>query len=346
LASFPSGTLSANQAALSTVYDNNVELVDEKRDGFYGYDQDAVNATNDERAWTQDPNHFKHVRVSAIALIKMTMHARSGGDLEIMGLMQGYTVNDTIIVTDAFRLPVEGTETRVNAQNEANEYIIAYLEKCREQGRHENVVGWYHSHPGYGCWLSGIDVETQALQQKFQDPCCAIVIDPDRTISGGKVEIGAFRTYPEGHKPSNAGTTSSSTAVPTAKAADFGAHADRYYSLEVSHFKTTLDTQLLEQLWHKYWVQTLGQNPMFTNREYGNKQLLELSSTIKEAAKYNKRKNPAGLHGTWVAPNKAGDKATEKLVQDARQIASQEKTAMIAHDMKAQLFNNLVSKDS
>ena len=344
---FPSRTLSANLTTLFAVYDNNVELVDEKRDDFYKYDKEAVKATNEARAWTQDPNYFKHVRVSAIALIKMTMHARSGGDLEIMGLMQGYTHNDTIIVTDAFRLPVEGTETRVNAQNEANEYIISYLEKCREQGRHENVVGWYHSHPGYGCWLSGIDVETQALQQKFQDPCCAIVIDPDRTISGGKVEIGAFRTYPEGYKPSNAGASGSSTAVPTAKAADFGAHADRYYSLEVSHFKTTLDTQLLEQLWHKYWVQTLGQNPMFTNREYGNKQLLDLSSTVKQATSTNTRKGPSipGMQSFW-APNKGGDKAVEKLVQDTRSIANQEKAALIAYDMKTQLFNDLVSKDS
>jgi len=23
------------------------------------------------------------------------------------------------------------------------------------------VVGWYHSHPGFGCWLSGVDVNTQ-----------------------------------------------------------------------------------------------------------------------------------------------------------------------------------------
>jgi len=27
--------------------------------------------------------------------------------------------------------------------------------------RPENVAGWYHSHPGYGCWLSGIDVTNQ-----------------------------------------------------------------------------------------------------------------------------------------------------------------------------------------
>ncbi len=34
--------------------------------------------------------------------------------------------------------------------------------------RPENAVGWYHSHPGYGCWLSGIDVNTQMMNQQYQ----------------------------------------------------------------------------------------------------------------------------------------------------------------------------------
>jgi len=25
------------------------------------------------------------------------------------------------------------------------------------------VVDWYHSHPGFGCWLSSTDVSTQSL---------------------------------------------------------------------------------------------------------------------------------------------------------------------------------------
>lgn len=28
-------------------------------------------------------------------------------------------------------------------------------------------MGWYHSHPGYGCWLSGIDVGTQVVFSVF-----------------------------------------------------------------------------------------------------------------------------------------------------------------------------------
>ena len=37
------------------------------------------------------------------------------------------------------------------------------------------------------------------LNQQFQEPFLAVVIDPNRTIAAGKVEIGAFRTYPEGN---------------------------------------------------------------------------------------------------------------------------------------------------
>ncbi|KAK9058143.1 hypothetical protein SSX86_022983 [Deinandra increscens subsp. villosa] len=54
----------------------------------------------------------------------MVVHARSGGTIEVMGLMQGKTDGDAIIVMDDFALPVEGTETRVNAQADAYEYMV------------------------------------------------------------------------------------------------------------------------------------------------------------------------------------------------------------------------------
>ncbi|KAM0561543.1 hypothetical protein ACHAPJ_003427 [Fusarium lateritium] len=325
--------------------DNNVQLVDPKRDALFNYDDEAHKKSIKDEPWKRDPSHFKNVRISATALIKMTMHARSGGNLEVMGLMQGYTAHETFIVTDAFRLPVEGTETRVNAQGEANEYLIEYLDLCRAQGRQENVVGWYHSHPGYGCWLSGIDVETEAMQQKFQDPFLAVVIDPDRTINAGKVEIGAFRTYPDGHKADTAGgaTSDGFQSVPLAKAADFGAHASRYYSLDVSHFKSSLDSHLLELLWHKYWVQTLSQNPLFTNRDYGNKQMLDLSSKIKEATTGITRSR-VGQGIMMGNSTKSSDRAVDKLARDASLIASKEQSGLVASQVKASVFNDLGPK--
>lgn len=79
----------------------------------------------------------------------------------------------------------------VNACDEQKLCVVQRVGRC------ENICGWYHSHPGYGCWLSGIDTTTQMMQQKFQDPFMAIVVDPHRTLAAGKVELGAFRTYPE-----------------------------------------------------------------------------------------------------------------------------------------------------
>ncbi len=60
------------------------------------------------------------------------MHARSGGTIEVMGLMMGKIEGDTMIVMDSFALPVEGTETRVNAQTEGYEYMVEYLTLIRQ----------------------------------------------------------------------------------------------------------------------------------------------------------------------------------------------------------------------
>ena len=45
-----------------------------------------------------------------------------------MGLMQGKVMGTTLVIMDSFALPVQGTETRVNAANEANEYMVQYIE--------------------------------------------------------------------------------------------------------------------------------------------------------------------------------------------------------------------------
>jgi COP9 signalosome complex subunit 5 len=283
--------------------------------------------------------------------MKMTMHARSGGELEVMGLMQGYVDGTALVVTDAFRLPVEGTETRVNAQSEADEYMVEYSRLSREEvgggGRQENIIGWYHSHPGYGCWLSGIDVETQKLQQMYQDPFVAVVVDPHRTVSSGKVDIGAFRTLPPDYKGDAAGADGGGS-VPLNKAADFGAHADKYYPLEVEHFKSTLDDRLLESLWNRYWVQTLSQNPLLTNRDYTAKQMGDLAGKAAQAAGLvEKTRGTAGsfLQAGGASASSAGgagaksaDAAVSKVVADARGVAAKEEVGLVAGEVKAMIF--------
>eukprot|EP00003_Mantamonas_plastica_P031421 TRINITY_DN816_c0_g2_i4.p1 TRINITY_DN816_c0_g2~~TRINITY_DN816_c0_g2_i4.p1 ORF type:complete len:216 (-),score=35.33 TRINITY_DN816_c0_g2_i4:277-924(-) len=177
--------------------------ITEGDDEIYFYSQEENNKETSQKPWLHDPEHYKHVKISALALIKMVMHARSGGDIEVMGLMQGKVKGDTMIVMDAYALPVQATETRVNAAAEAYEYMAEYntvskevtlpiqsitcplhfsqflkknkknkrdfflsffpscllfsrslsthsrLVSSKQQvGRLENVLGWYHSHPG------------------------------------------------------------------------------------------------------------------------------------------------------------------------------------------------------
>lgn len=78
--------------------------------------------------------------LSINTLIYQVMHARSGGTLEVMGLMLGKVDGDTMIVMDAFALPVEGTETRVNAQVAAYEYMAAYIESAKLVRKLANVL--------------------------------------------------------------------------------------------------------------------------------------------------------------------------------------------------------------
>lgn len=140
--------------------ENSVESLGDV-DKLYNFNAPEYFGSLQSRPWQHDHHYFKQVSISALALLKMSMHAKSGGKYEVMGLMQGKVEGDTFIVLDAFALPVEGTETRVNAAEQANAYMSTFKIASERVLKEQPVVGWYHSHPGYGCWLSGIDVGTQ-----------------------------------------------------------------------------------------------------------------------------------------------------------------------------------------
>lgn len=144
--------------------------------------------------WKRNPCMFQKCLLSRLASVKILSHAISGRNIEVMGMLVGYSSNDTIVVKDCYSLPVQGTETRVNAHMESYEYMVQYLDAF--VGKEDKIVGWYHSHPGYGCWLSNIDIQTQSLNQNYQDPYIAIVVDPKKSLEEKRLEIGAFRTIP------------------------------------------------------------------------------------------------------------------------------------------------------
>jgi len=314
------------------------------QDEIYRYDPEANKVILREQPWTKDPHYFKTCKISAVALIKMVIHARSGVPWEIMGLMQGKVVGNALVIMDSFALPVQGTETRVNAQEAANEYMVEYISGGEKVERRENAIGWYHSHPGYACWLSGIDVNTQITNQKYQDPFVAVVIDPNRTISAGKVDIGAFRTYPENYTPPNA-SSSEYQSIPLSKIEDFGVHANQYYALEVEIFKSSLDTELLNLLWNKYWINTLSQSPLISNRAYAASQLSDLSQKLAKAQSSvaNSRAAVPVLKDDKLKgkeEKKKEDSQLLKSVKDSSKISAEVQHGLIAQVLKDVLFSS------
>ena len=102
------------------------------------------------------PDCAQKVHASSLALLKMLKHGRAGVPMEVMGLILGQFVGDyTIYCVDVFAMPQSGTSVSVKSVDLI--FQTNMLDMLKQTGRHEMVVGWYHSgHPGFGCWLSTI----------------------------------------------------------------------------------------------------------------------------------------------------------------------------------------------
>lgn len=60
----------------------------------HGYDENEYFSG----PWEKDPHYFRDIQISALALLKMVMHARSGGSLEVMGLLLGKVMENTMVI--------------------------------------------------------------------------------------------------------------------------------------------------------------------------------------------------------------------------------------------------------
>ena len=61
------------------------EIVTENE--LFNFDENEANEIYAAKPWKKDEHYFKKVKISAVALIKMVMHTKSGGNIEVMGLM-------------------------------------------------------------------------------------------------------------------------------------------------------------------------------------------------------------------------------------------------------------------
>ncbi|WFD22992.1 multicatalytic endopeptidase [Malassezia equina] len=199
------------------------------------------------------------VYISSLALLKMLKHGRAGVPMEVMGLLLGTIVDDyTVSVVDVFAMPQSGTGVSVEAVDPV--FQTKMLDMLKQTGRSEVVVGWYHSHPGFGCWLSSVDINTQQSFEQLNPRAVAIVVDPIESVKG-KVVIDAFRlinpsTVMLGQEPRQTTSNIGHLNKPSIQSLIHGLNR-HYYSIAIGYRKTQLEQAMLGNLHKRTWTEGL-----------------------------------------------------------------------------------------
>ena len=270
---------------------------DNSNESFYFVDKKALADVRKARLWnagqgTESPKYFTDVKISASAAIKMLQHSMRGVEkgmksengmpVEIMGLLLGRPSTDPkapnyLVVTDAFPLPVEGVETRVEAGDEAMNFMVELADSL-ELTRDECIMGWYHSHPfdvgpAPNWFFSATDCQNQLSWQRNEDmqgnPWLGLVVDPLRSIAKGKPEIGAFRcfmpTYTQEPEMTPDGLPVKDKSSVTER---WGNCSNRYYCLDIEYYMSGLTRRVVGILAKNFlWMSVLSSS-LKNEREY------------------------------------------------------------------------------
>ncbi|KAI8926769.1 26S proteasome non-ATPase regulatory subunit 14 [Entophlyctis helioformis] len=227
------------------------------------------------------------VYISSLALLKMLKHGRAGVPMEVMGLMLGEFIDDyTVRVIDVFAMPQSGTGVSVEAVDPV--FQTKMVEKLAQTGRPETVVGWYHSHPGFGCWLSSVDVNTQQSFEQLNPRAVAVVVDPVQSVKG-KVVIDAFRlintqAVMAGQEPRQTTSNIGHLNKPSIQALVHGLNR-HYYSMAINYRKNELEQKMLLNLHKKTWTHGLVLSDFAKQTEENEK---AVKAMLALAESYNK----------------------------------------------------------
>uniref|UniRef100_A0A6S8EEN9 MPN domain-containing protein n=1 Tax=Aureoumbra lagunensis TaxID=44058 RepID=A0A6S8EEN9_9STRA len=228
------------------------------------------------------------VQISSLALLKMLKHGRAGVPMEVMGLMLGQFVDEyTIVCVDVFAMPQSGTGVSVEAVDPV--FQTKMLEMLKQTGRPEMVVGWYHSHPGFGCWMSGVDINTQQSFEALNQRAVAVVVDPVQSVKG-KVVIDCFRLInPQlmmiGHEPRQTTSNVGHLKKPSIQALIHGLNR-HYYSMVLDYRKNDLEEQMLTNLYKQTWSSGLKTTRF---ESHADSNLTKLQDMASHAKAYNDR---------------------------------------------------------
>lgn len=227
------------------------------------------------------------IHISSLALLKMLKHGRAGVPFEVMGLMLGDWVDEyTIKVVDVFAMPQSGTGVSVEAVDPV--FQAKMMDMLKQTGRPEFLVGWYHSHPGFGCWLSGVDMNTHQSFEALNPRTVAVVIDPIQSVKG-KVVIDAFRLIkPElmilRQEPRQVTSNIGHLNKPSIQALIHGLNR-HYYSMNINYRRNELEEKMLMNLHKQDWSTSLTLKNYESHEEDNKKTVAAMLELAKNYSK-------------------------------------------------------------
>lgn len=156
---------------------------------------DSLELVDDEL----DTDRIDPVLLSSKAYLKMAIHAKKYANskvpkdrwVEVIGLLTGHIVNEDtpieqIKIVDAWPIG-HGDAVSVEIMESRS-----FTEVINQLPKGDFIVGWYHSHPSYGNFLSTDDYDTQNRYQSLWSKAVALVIDPTQ-FSKSNFGFGVFR---------------------------------------------------------------------------------------------------------------------------------------------------------
>lgn len=245
--------------------------------------------------------------------------------MEVMGLMLGEFVDDfTVRVVDVFAMPQSGTGVSVEAVDPV--FQTKMMDMLRQTGRRETVVGWYHSHPGFGCWLSSVDINTQQSFEQLTPRAVAVVVDPIQSVKG-KVVIDAFRliapqTLMMSQEPRQTTSNLGHLNKPSIQALIHGLNR-HYYSIGIQYRKTGLEENMLMNLHKAVWTEGLELPGSFEGErkrnEEGLRQLVQLAEGYEKRVREEGELTKDQLKTRYVGkvdPKKHIEDVGQKLIEN------------------------------
>ncbi|MHA1293980.1 MAG: Mov34/MPN/PAD-1 family protein [Promethearchaeota archaeon] len=146
------------------------------------------------------------VIIKSQAYVNMLLHVlRFGADdldkklwREVMGVCIGKIENDQVIIYNA--IPITHGK-RVEVEYSENDYArVEMLQENLPEGHF--IIGWYHSHPGMGPFLSDVDKNNHVYWQNVNPKAVALVWDHTLLAEEGNDGFEIFRLtdVTQGHK--------------------------------------------------------------------------------------------------------------------------------------------------